>query len=67
MPRKDGTGPPNGSGRGRGRGLGDCGESGNVQNSGNQVSSSSNTLVDLAAQALLSIIRSLTAKKQDRE
>ena len=65
MPRRDGTGPPDGSGRGRG--LGDCGKSRDSQSPGTQVTSSSNTLLDIAAQVLLSIIRAITAKKPDQK
>ncbi|MCB5270756.1 MAG: DUF5320 domain-containing protein [Candidatus Cloacimonetes bacterium] len=64
MPRRDGTGPQNSSVRGRG--LGDCGKPGNSQNPVKQ-GSSSNTLIDVAAQVLLSLIRSLTSKKPDHK
>lgn len=65
MPRRDGTGPPNGSGRGRG--LGDCDKPRDSQSSKAQVSSSSNALIDIGAQLLLSLIRSLTSKKSDQK
>lgn len=64
MPNRDGTGPPDGSGLGKG--LGNCGKSRNSQSQGNQ-QSSSNALVDIGAQLLLSIIRALTAKKPDKK
>ena len=66
MPRRDGTGPPNGSGRGRGRGLGDCGKARDSQTSVTQ-GSSSNALIDIAAQVLLSVLRSLSSKKPDQK
>lgn len=64
MPRRDGSGPPDGSGRGRG--LGDCGKSRNSQNQVTQ-GSSSNALIDIAVQVPLSILRSLSSKKSDQK